>query len=122
MLKCLLTYLCQFRDEYVSEGFGGGQLAARLLRLEVIDYLQQNSLLHPASTTILYVYTNLKNMAKLYAQASGPPQYTDFLKFFEGFNVELPNRRSVLRHLNTRDVDESQHLRGSLHYVLTCES
>ncbi|KAL9128037.1 MAG: hypothetical protein Q9217_003201 [Psora testacea] len=71
------------RDEFVSEGFNGGQRAARLLRLEAIDYLQQRGLLDPMSTILLYVYADLKKMATLYTQTQVPVQPADFASFFQ---------------------------------------
>jgi len=76
-----------FRDELVKKGEGGGQEAAGLLRVAVMEHVRvQNPDLHNTEV-LVRTYANLEGLSKAYVDSKILEAATEFASFVRGFNV-----------------------------------
>ncbi|KAL9102458.1 MAG: hypothetical protein Q9163_002388 [Psora crenata] len=77
-----------FRDEFVKCAETGGQEAAQLLRSLVIDHVQsQVPDIQQNFDVVVYMYANVRGLAKAYGDAKVIQQRDDLERFIRGFNM-----------------------------------
>ena len=94
----------QFREVYVSQGYRGGKIAARLLGLEAIDFLQRLGRLDPTGALIVCVYTDVRKMATIYTSTRVLAKPADLTAFCRGFSLGLPSHQSKIQHVNSEQA------------------
>ncbi|KAL9126767.1 MAG: hypothetical protein Q9217_004236 [Psora testacea] len=77
-----------FRDDLVQAAEAGGQEAAQLLRSSIIDHVHdQIPDIQHEFDVLVYVYANLRGLAKAYGDAKIIQQREDLDRFVRGFNM-----------------------------------
>ena len=79
-----------FVDDLVKRGSEGGEEAARILRITIIEYLQHDQNIPAGTETVIRVFANIAGLGKTFSHHKILPSPDDFDSFIRGFNSAIP--------------------------------